>query len=74
MLKVFLIGFMCVALTHQSLIDEAQKAPKKALDQAKSLTGQQRSVRSLPEDLSEKAQDLTRQKRQFEMFGDMMSE
>ena len=74
MFKIFLIGFMCVALTHQSLVDEAKKAPEKVQDQAKNLAGKLRSVRSLPEDLSEKAKDLTRQKRQFEMFGDMMSE
>ena len=45
MLKVFLIGFLCVAFTHQSSIDGRLQGP----------TG-------------------SRQKRQFQMFDDMMSE
>ena len=45
MLKVFLIGFLCVALTHQSSIGDSLKG-----------------------------QTGLRKKRQFEKFGDMISE
>ena len=84
MLKVFLIGFLCVALTHQASIgDSLKEGLEKTQDQAKSLTGQQRSVRSIIGDVESTLQEIVdaierddtglRKKRQFEMFGDMMS-
>ena len=64
MLKVFLIGFLCVALTHQASIGEnLQGRLGKAQDQAKSLTGQQRALRSTIDDVAGKASSLTRQQR-----------
>ena len=83
MLKVFLIGFLCVALTQASIGDSVKGGLGKAKDQASSLTGQQRSLRSVTDDLSKKAEDAKnsaqdqaglRKKRQFEMIGGLMSE
>ena len=81
MFKVFLIGFVCVALTHQASIGDSLK---EGLVNAKSLvTGQQGALTFLINKANLTLQNTadgldsdagSRKKRQFQMFDDLMSE
>ena len=80
MFKVFLIGFLCVALTHQASIGDSLK---EGLVNAKSLTRQQGTLTFLINQANTTLQNTvdgldsdagSRKKRQFQMFDDLMSE